>query len=152
MTERESPFVVVVGVDGSADARTAAEMALGEARVHAGRLLVVHAWSIPAYAAGAEILATLRVDELQRSAEELLAQEAAHLGSVEPGLDIDTVLRYGSPINVLLDVASKASLLVVGSRGMGRVAGLLLGSVSQAIVMRATCPVLVVPPTDGKHA
>lgn len=53
-------------------------------------------------------------------------------------------MRYGTPASVLLRAARDASLLVVGSRGLGGFAGLLLGSVAQHCVQHAACPVVVV--------
>jgi nucleotide-binding universal stress UspA family protein len=89
---------------------------------------------------------TVRLDDFQRSAEQLLADEAEHLRSRASDTELETRLEYGSPIAVLIELAANADLVVIGSRGMGRVAGLLLGSVSQAVVTRARCPTLVVPP------
>jgi nucleotide-binding universal stress UspA family protein len=145
VTHSDAPFRVVVGVDGSEDARHAADWALHEATLHRGHLVVVHAWTVPALAAG-QLPLTVRVDDLQRSAEQLLAAEADRLRSLAPDAEVQTRLEFGSPIAVLIELAAHASLVVVGSRGMGRVAGLLLGSVSQAVVTRAPCPTLVVPP------
>jgi nucleotide-binding universal stress UspA family protein len=152
MAASERPFVVVVGVDGSKDARTAAEWALREATVHHGRLVVVHTWSLPVFESGPGMLSAISFEHVQRAAEQLLAEEAAHLRAVDSGPEIETRLAYGSPITVLLEMAADASMVVVGSRGMGRVVGLLLGSVSQAVVTRADCPVLVVPPATGKQS
>jgi nucleotide-binding universal stress UspA family protein len=98
------------------------------------------------------MFSTIPLEALQRSADRLLADEAAHLRGMASGVEIETRLACGSPITVLLDSAEDARLVVVGSRGVGRVVGLLLGSVSQAIVTRASCPVLVVPPITGKHS
>ena len=66
--------------------------------------------------------------------------------AVEPP-DADRVSQrvvQGHPAQVLLDAAADAALLVVGSRGLGGVRGMLLGSVSQHVVARAACPVVVV--------
>lgn len=148
MPESDAPFRVVVGVDGSADARHAAEWALREATLHGGELVVVHVWTIPAVVAGGEMLSVVPVDEFQRSAQKLLAQEAEHLRSRAADTPVEARLEYGSPIAVLPELAADASLLVIGSRGMGRVAGIFLGSVSQAVIARVRCPTLVVPPAD----
>jgi nucleotide-binding universal stress UspA family protein len=143
-------FLVVVGVDGSDDARSAAELALREAVAHGGRLVVVHAWGMPPLAAGPEVLNAEVFEEVESSAQEVLAAELAHLRGLALDAPVDGHLAYGSAIPVLLDASTGASLVVVGSRGAGRVMGLILGSVSQAVVGRAGCPVLVVPPAAGK--
>jgi nucleotide-binding universal stress UspA family protein len=143
-------FVVVVGVDGSDDSRAAAEVALREAVVHGGRLVVVHAWGMPPLAAGPELLNANVFEEVESGAKEVLATEIGHLRDMGEGAPVEGHLAYGSAIPVLLEAAGGASLVVVGSRGAGRVMGLILGSVSQAVVGRADCPVLVVPPVAGK--
>jgi nucleotide-binding universal stress UspA family protein len=97
------------------------------------------------------MFSTIPFGDLQRSAEHLLADEAAHLRGMASGAEIETRLSAcQSPSH--WDSAAGATLVVVGSRGVGRVVGLLLGSVSQAIATRASCPVLVVPPKTGKHS
>lgn len=147
---------VVVGVDGSGDARTAAEWAVREAVAHGGRLVVLHAWSLPVLAGSPDMFVTIKLDDLRAAAEKLLAGEERHIRSLAADLgadlDIETRLEYGSPITALLDAAGEATIVVVGSRGSGRVVGLLLGSVSQSVVTRAACPVLVVPPPNGKQS
>ncbi|MGW4537166.1 universal stress protein [Streptomyces chartreusis] len=63
--------------------------------------------------------------------------------SDEGAVEVGTVVRYGTPASVLLTAAREASLLVVGSRGRGGFAGLLLGSVAQYCFQHAACPVVV---------
>lgn len=59
-------------------------------------------------------------------------------------MEVRTEVRYGTPASVLLHAARGATLLVVGSRGRGGFAGLLLGSVAQHCAQHAECPVVVV--------
>jgi nucleotide-binding universal stress UspA family protein len=58
----------------------------------------------------------------------------------------------GPPAQVLLDAAAGAQMLVVGSRGHGTLAGMLLGSVSQHCVQHAPCPVVVIPPDEPQES
>jgi nucleotide-binding universal stress UspA family protein len=62
---------------------------------------------------------------------------------------VDRILVCGSAASVLLETAKGADLVVVGSRGLGGFAGLLLGSVSHHVAHHATCPVVIVPPVDA---
>ena len=78
------------------------------------------------------------------AATELLAQAAARVHAAHPGLDIHTYAMGGQPGPCLADLAKDAALLVVGGRGRGGFAGMLLGSVALSAVARARCPVLVV--------
>jgi nucleotide-binding universal stress UspA family protein len=147
-----TPFKVVVGIDGSADARTAADWAAREAAAHDGELLVVHAWSLPAVSSDLGPNSAIPFESVERSARELLQSETEHLRGHVPEVEVETRLVYGSPIEVLLELSAEAQLIVVGSRGIGRVQGLILGSVSQAVVGRAECAVLVIPPAEGKRS
>ncbi|MCX4618160.1 universal stress protein [Streptomyces viridodiastaticus] len=83
-----------------------------------------------------EALETRAREDLTRCVEETLG--------ARPPADVRTEVHYGTPASVLLRAARDASLLVVGSRGLGGFAGLLLGSVAQHCVQHAACPVVVV--------
>jgi len=139
---------VVVGVDGS-PASLGAVVAAAEYAVTAGaRLVVVSAWRSPVH--GRSLASWLREhpevdpDDLARDtarraqepALELLAEQFAEL-------EVDAVVEQGQAAHVLARHAERADLLVVGTRGRGGIAGLVLGSVSQWLVARAACPVLV---------
>ncbi|MGI9658014.1 MAG: universal stress protein, partial [Gaiellaceae bacterium] len=76
---------------------------------------------------------------------ELLDLLVGQATASEPGVDIEPVSLQGMPAPSLLEAAADADMLVVGSRGRGGFAALLLGSVSQQCVHEARCPVLVVP-------
>ncbi|MFG2087244.1 MULTISPECIES: universal stress protein [unclassified Spirillospora] len=134
------PGRVVVGVDGSPASRAALAMAFAEAELHGSSVHAVVAWeSVP-------------VDDLPPLADEDGMREAARtrldqlmipLRERHPGVDVRAEVVAGPPRQVLLDASDDARLLVVGSRGLGGFRGLLLGSVSHALVQHAPCPVAV---------
>lgn len=137
---------IVVGVDGSGAARQALGWAVEEARLRHASLDVVHAWRMPY--PDAYPVRTLTVPpavEVEQEARRLLdaaVGSAARTGAtrVEPILVCDSAGR------ALIDTAKGADMVVVGSRGRGGFAGLLLGSVSQKVLHHASCPVVVIPP------
>ena len=133
---------IVVGVDGSPEATAALEWALEEGRLRGSDVDVVCAFSAVPDLSEATLLAdekdaALRAEELVRSVVEPAAQS-------RPGVRVATRTVEGRPAQVLIEAAAGADLLVVGSRGRGGFAGLLLGSVSQQCVHHAPCPVTVV--------
>lgn len=134
---------IVVGVDGSAHAQHALDVAIEEARLRDAHLVVAMAWSMPAVYPGLEYaVGGILKSELQASAEKELEDILADA----PGdVVIERVVSMGSPPHMLTRLAEDADLLVVGSRGRGGFKGLLLGSTSHAVLGRASCPVLVVP-------
>lgn len=136
---------IVVGVDGSEGARHALRWAAEEADVHGSTVEAVHVWQFPMLtpALGAPMVA-VDAGEFERGAEELLT-EALHaaFGDALPER-LERAVVEGYPASVLIDRSEGADLLVVGSRGRGGFAGLLLGSVSQQCVHHARCPVVVI--------
>jgi nucleotide-binding universal stress UspA family protein len=138
---------IVVGVDGSACARAALEFAAHEAALRKGRLRVVSAWDIaPAVYSGgfAPGLDQETIDAFRESAETVVRDALTDVKRLEPALESEGQTREGQAAEVLLDEARGAALIVVGNRGRGGFASLLLGSVSQHVVHHAPCPVLVV--------
>lgn len=137
---------IVLGVDGSAESKEALRWALEEARLRGSRLCVVHAWTLPAAVYGPGFgtnLVSELLEELQRGSEALIdraLEEAADPG----GAGVARAAVEGPPAQTLVDAAADAELLVVGSRGHGGFAGLLLGSVSQQCAQHAPCPVVIV--------
>lgn len=140
---------IVVGVDGSEGAHHALRWARAEALLHGTVLEVVHAWSPPAPVS--EIAAmTLPRDEprYERAAEELVAAAATAMARDPDGPSVVARAERGYPSSsVLVEQATDADLLVVGSRGRGGFTGLLLGSTSQQVAHRARRPVAIVPAT-----
>lgn len=133
---------VVVGVDGSDGAERALRWAADEAKLYGARLQVVAAWTWtppPVWRAGQA--QTWR--EAQVGAHDVISQA---LDRLDPhGVDIELCEREGPAPEVLLDSARSADLLVVGSRGLGRVKEVALGSTSHQCTHHSSVPVVVVP-------
>jgi nucleotide-binding universal stress UspA family protein len=144
----EQPYTVVVGADGSPTGQAALRWAIEQARARHGRVRVIHAWMSP-YDWQIEVLNPVDEKALRAAAQQRLHDA---LGGVDVGgVDVEAELVEGEPRRVLLDAACHADLLVVGSRGHGRVAEVLLGSVSSFCVQHATGPVVVVH-APGEHS
>ncbi len=134
---------IVVGVDGSKSSLDALRWAAAEAAARDVELQVVHAWHLPTMVASAwvPVVEPTLADAREWSAEVLAdAMREPALA----GVRATSHLPAGGAARALLDCAKEASLLVVGSRGHGHVAGWLLGSVSRQVVHHARCPVIVV--------
>lgn len=136
---------IVVGVDGSEASDAALGWALAQAHRTGDQVQAVHAWHYP------EISELLTANPFELQHDEFRADAARVLRSAlervdpRPDVHVDPVVAMGRAAEVLLAAAADADLLVVGSRGRGGFAGLLLGSVSQHCVHHAPCPVVVVP-------
>ena len=139
---------IIVGVDGSHDAHRALEWAMQEAAARHAPLTVITVHQVAASAwTGAPIF--LPVDEpaaeqARQAAEEAVAKAAAQLGQSQP-VAVTVRAVSGLPARELIEAARDADLLVVGSRGGGGFARLMLGSVSDQVARHAHCPVVVVP-------
>lgn len=136
---------IVVGVDGSPGSRTALTWAAAEAAGHGADLVVVNAWEhtlMPP--SGSVSVSEHQVpDASQRTSDDLLQVIKEELGEDPPVL-VQPRVKQGRPAKVLIDESAEADLLVVGNRGHGGFAGLVLGSVSQHVAAYAKCPVTVV--------
>ncbi len=139
---RSTPFVIVVGIDGSEQSRAALEWAITEARLRQARLHLVTAWYYPPMAS--TVGDGVFDDTFRRASERTLADAVATV--TQAGIPVTGDVEENTPAAALLDAASAADLVIVGSRGHGGFAGLLLGSVSAQLVHHAPCPVLVVRP------
>lgn len=136
---------IVVGVDGSPAAELALARAIGEAETWEAELTAVAAVPV---GTGAGLVAWLpaAVDH-----DSVLHDVATGLDTVvdralvdHPGLEVRRVVLDGTGAALLTEFSTAVDLLVVGSRGRGGFAGLLLGSTSQAVLHHSACPVMVV--------
>ncbi|GAA2287392.1 universal stress protein [Nonomuraea roseoviolacea subsp. roseoviolacea] len=137
---------IVVGVDGSEGGRAAIEFAFTEAALRGGEVHAVHAVS---HAAGGRGPEAGPDSDIAAGAEQCLMTEAlAGFSKRYPDVKFVERLELGRPAEVLREVSAGAGLLVVGSRGRGPVAGYFLGSVSNALLQHAPCPLVVVAVAD----
>lgn len=132
---------IVVGVDGSETSVRALRWAARQAERTGATVEVLACWEWPSSSGwGMPLPADYRPD---RDAEAALDDIVATARAAHPGVRFDPQVVEGHPARVLVEASSGADLLVVGSRGHGEFAGMLLGSVSQHCVTDAHCPVLV---------
>jgi nucleotide-binding universal stress UspA family protein len=139
---------IVVGVDGSSCSEEALRWAIGQARLTGQPIEAVTSWSIP-IDLGVGGKGGLVGFDWKGLATSMLADAVAR--AVDPS-DADRVSQRvvaGHPAKVLVDASGDAALLVVGNRGRGGFTGMLLGSVSQHVIARAACPVVVVREPTG---
>jgi len=136
---------IVVGVDGSPGSRKALTWAAAEAAGHGADLVVVNVWehTLMPPAGSVSVSEHYVPDASQRTADELVQVIKEELGE-DPAVLVRPQVKQGSPAKVLIDESSNADMLVVGTRGHGGFAGLVLGSVSQHVAAYAKCPVTVV--------
>jgi nucleotide-binding universal stress UspA family protein len=140
--------VIVVGVDHSAGAKAALRFALEEARLRQATLRVVHAWQFGYIGAtgleGALPAVGGELEDFRRGAEAALEETLRDVGADKDDVAIERRVEQGTAAAVLVEESRGADLLVVGSRGHGGFAQLLLGSVSQQCAQHAFCPVVIV--------
>lgn len=143
---------IVVGLDGSPQSRQALRWAAEMARLLDAPINVVTAWQYPTTYGYAAPLTDWNPEDDGRQVQE---EAIAGVFGDEPPEDLARILQPGGAAAVLLEASRTALMLVVGSRGHGGFAGLLLGSVSATVAEHASCPVLIVhgdqppPPLGG---
>jgi nucleotide-binding universal stress UspA family protein len=140
---------VVVGIDTSPHSEPALEYGFGYADVHGVPLVALHLYTI-----GAFIYPIMPypvppypvVEEMDRIRAEVLRTAEHSLGRLTekyPDVDVRVEVEEGPAARELVEASRTAGLLVVGTRGHGGLAGMLLGSVSHAVLRHAHCPVVI---------
>jgi nucleotide-binding universal stress UspA family protein len=132
---------LVVGIDGSEPSERALEWAVDQA-ARTGAHLELHA----AFDPGCSFVAP---DEIEKELQARIEQGTAAVHERAPGVVVSGVTHQQAPAAALIDASRGAELLVVGSRGRGGFAGMLLGSVSLHCSLHAHCPVVIVRPPEA---
>jgi nucleotide-binding universal stress UspA family protein len=141
------PLPIVVGIDESEDSLRALGTAFDIARVLHAPLTVVHMWEIGAavglgYSQG--LMDWPLLDLMQTQQRKRMDELVAPFAKKYPNAHVNEVFRDLSPAKGLTELSGDAQLVVVGCHGSGRIAGSILGTVSQNVVHHAECPVLIV--------
>lgn len=137
---------IVAAVDGSEIAQRALHWALEEGRLRHAHVAVVHAWRAPYVGGHPYTITELDPAIYEKTSRQVL--DAAIAAEDTRGLPspVERISASGGAAAVILDAADGADLIVMGSRGLGGLKGLVLGSVTTQITYHAPCPVVVVPP------
>jgi nucleotide-binding universal stress UspA family protein len=151
-SEGSGQELVVVGVDGSAESVAALAWAARYASASGARVRALMAWHYPGAVGGPPVeKAPEAVRDQTEHHEQATLDDAVAKAVPGQAPTVETAILYGHPAQVLIDASKEADLLVVGSRGHGAWAGMLVGSVSIHCVTGAFCPVVVVRGADDQH-
>jgi nucleotide-binding universal stress UspA family protein len=140
--DRSSALPVLVGVHGAPTSESAIAFAFEAAAARNAPLLAVHTWWDLVIDLGMGHLPDW--DAVEADEQRLLSQRLAGWSEKYPGVPVEGLVTRDRPSHSLLQQAARAQLVVVGSRRRGRFAGSVLGSVGNALLHRAPCPVAVV--------
>jgi nucleotide-binding universal stress UspA family protein len=144
--QQESGRRIVVGVDGSPSSKAALAWAVSEAALTGATVEAVIAWHFPVMVGGVPFapIEAVQTTDYGEFAATVLNGAVGETVDPDGPVKVSLAVREGNAARVLLDASAGADLLVVGSRGHGGFTEALLGSVSQACVHHARCPVVIV--------
>jgi len=137
---------IVVGVDGSPSSKAAMTWAVEQARLTGASVEAVIVWHYPVMVGGMPFAPIGVIDSSDYGdfAAKVLSDVIGATVDPDGPVKVSSVIREGNAAQVLLEAAKGADLLVVGSRGHGGFTEAMLGSVSQACVHHARCPVVII--------
>ena len=138
----------MVGIDGSPTSEAALAFAFEAADLRGVPLVAVHTWTD--YQIESTMVAVLEGDAIDADEHRLLAERLAGWSEKFPDVSVQRLVTRYRPAHTLIEQSAHAQLVVVGSRGRGGFAGMLLGSVSHALLHHAACPVAVVRPATAQ--
>ncbi|MHC9553190.1 universal stress protein [Corynebacterium diphtheriae] len=137
--------IVVVAVDGSEASQNAVRWAANTANKRGVPLRLAASYTMPQFLYAEGMVPPQELfDELQSETMDMIEAARVVAHEVAPDIKIGYVIAEGSPIDMLLDMSSDVTMIVMGSRGLGGLSGMVMGSVSAAVVSHADCPVVVV--------
>ncbi|HEX2771765.1 MAG TPA: universal stress protein [Micromonosporaceae bacterium] len=143
--EERTSGPIVVGVDGSDMSDLAIGFAVEEAARRGAEVLAVHAYLHPVPIEPGDVVPMVYDEDALKSEEErLVAESLAGWSERYPDVPVRRKIDRGSAGRILVEESKAAQLVVVGARGRGGFAGLLLGSVSHGVLHHAHCPVAIV--------
>ena len=135
---------VVVGVDALGNAAGALLWAAGEAAQRGATLCLVHALYFDGGSALIGSVGEPAVDPARSAYVRVLARAERQVHAVYPDVPVVAELVHGGTAEALIGASARADVLVVGTHGHGGLVGLVLGSVSQRVILHSHCPVVVV--------
>lgn len=135
-------MTIVVGIDGSSQSQTALQWAVRQAEKQNAVVRAIAVWHQPVHFAATPRPFPDR--QIAEAAQKALDDAVSAATKDAPDCEVETSVQRGHPPRVLLKAARDAEMLVLGYRGRGGVAGMLLGSVVLQCVQHATCPVVVI--------
>ena len=150
MARTKTPPVgrIVVGIDGSASSAAVLAWAMRQAEMTGASIEAVTTWEWPT-SYGWSFPFPAEYDP-SVDAQKMLSEVLTKATATHPNVSVHSTVVEGHPAPVLVAASRGADLLVVGSRGHGEFAGMLIGSVSEHCVTNAHCPVLVLRAADGR--
>lgn len=137
---------IALGVDGLPVGEPALAFAFEEAALRGARLRAVHVWADPGTVGFGSMTPLVYNPEWVAAEHERRLNDALAVWREKyPDVQVVTDVVHGRPVRILAGVSARADLLIVGTRGRGGFAGLLLGSVSHGLLHHAHCPLAVIP-------
>ncbi|MCQ4623380.1 universal stress protein [Corynebacterium sp. CCUG 70398] len=137
--------MVVVAVDGGEPSNNAVRWAANTANKRGVPLRLASSYTMPQFLYAEGMVPPQELyDDLQNECLRKIADARDIALEVAPDIKIGHTVAEGSPIDMLLDLSKESTMIVMGSRGLGGLSGMVLGSVSAAVVSHASCPVVVV--------
>ncbi|MGA5276356.1 universal stress protein [Streptomyces cellulosae] len=134
----QQPPYFVVGVDGSPHSAAGVDLAVEEADLRGAIVRALYVWHPP-------LLGVLDEHATVNECRRVLAETVAGRTAAHPDVELHHEVVRGHPVEVLTEASEHALGLVVGTRGHGGFTGMMLGSVSQGVLLHARCPVITVP-------
>lgn len=145
MADNATRKEIVVAVDGSEASHSAIKWAANAALKRDEPLKLVSAYTMPQFLYADGMIPPQELyTELEEEANRNLEDAVEEVKAIAPEVAITTFVKETSPIDLLLELSEDAEMIVMGSRGLGGLSGLVMGSVSAAVVSHAECPVVVV--------